>query len=334
MNWLITGGCGFIGTNLVGLLSKSPSNSIRILDNLSVGSREDLLKVVAFDEIQPNEISEGLEAPGPAKVELICGDILDLDLCQKLSKNIDVVVHLAARAGVGPSVADPKGDCKINVMGTLNMLEAAKLGNVDRFVYASSGAPLGECAPPIHEELAPHPKSPYGASKLAGEGYCSAYFGSYGLETVVLRFSNVYGPRSHHKDSVVAKFIKQAMQGEELNIYGDGRQTRDFIFVGDLVLAIQRAATQEGVGGEIFQIATNIETSILQLLEYMKLCLRETTGKSVLVKEVDTRNGDVPRNFADISKAERLLAWSPKISLEQGLRKTVSWFQKESSESD
>ena len=131
------------------------------------------------------------------------------------------------------------------------------------------GAPVGEANPPIHEELAPHPVSPYGASKLAGEGYCSAYYRTFGLETVVLRFGNVYGPGATHKDSVVAKFIRQALAGETLEIYGDGTQTRDFIYVEDLVKAIWQAATVSGVGGEIFQIATNRETTLHELTELL-----------------------------------------------------------------
>ena len=131
-----------------------------------------------------------------------------------------------------------------------------------RFVFASSGAPVGEVKLPIHEELAPHPVSPYGASKLAGEGYCSAYYRTYGLETVALRFGNVYGPGSTHKGSVVAKFIRQALAGETLEIYGDGTQTRDFIYVDDLIKAIWQASRVPNIGGEESQIATNRETTL------------------------------------------------------------------------
>ena len=139
---------------------------------------------------------------------------------------------------MGPSVENPRLDMECNVIGTLNMLEGARMHKVKRFIFASSGAPIGECEPPIHEEMAPHPVSPYGASKLAGEGYCSAYFRTFDVETIALRFGNVYGPGSGHKNSVVAKFIRQAMQGETLEIYGDGKQTRDFIYIDDLIQAI------------------------------------------------------------------------------------------------
>src|SRR5262249_16844775 len=154
-----------------------------------------------------------------------------------------------------------------NVVGTLNYLEACRRLGVRRFVFASSGAPIGDCEPPLHEEMPGHPVSPYGASKLAGEAYCSAYRHSFGIETVALRFGNCYGPLSSHKNSVVAKFIRQALAGQPWEIFGDGCQTRDFIYVQDVTDAIIRAATVEGIGGEVFQIATNSETTVLELAE-------------------------------------------------------------------
>ena len=253
MNWLITGGCGFLGTNLIRTLMAEGGHSIRILDDLSVGGREDLGAVAHFQEVAE-------PGGGDAPVELVVGDVRDADLTMKAAKGMDVVVHFAANTGVGPSVENPRRDCEINVIGVFNMLEAARQQGVGRFVFASSGAPAGEVEPPIHEELAPHPVSPYGASKLAGEGYCSAYWGTFALETVALRFGNVYGPGSTHKSSVVAKFLKDALAGRGLEIFGDGRQTRDFIFVDDLIRAVVLAATVPGIGGETFQIAANTET--------------------------------------------------------------------------
>ena len=155
------------------------------------------------------------------------------------------------------------------------MLEAARKNSVKRFVFASSGAPVGECNPPIHEELPCHPVSPYGASKLAGEGYCSAYYRTFGVETVALRFGNVYGPGSGHKNSVIAKFIKQAMNGEPLEIYGDGKQTRDFIYIDDLIEAIRLSATVERIGGNVFQIATNTETTVREMTNKLLPVLSE-----------------------------------------------------------
>jgi UDP-glucose 4-epimerase len=140
-------------------------------------------------------------------------------------------------------------DCMVNVLGTFNYLDACRKSNVKRFVFASSGAPLGEQEPPIHEEMVPRPISPYGASKLCGEAYCSAFHGSFGVETVCLRFGNVYGPYSTHKGSVVAKFIKQILERETLTIYGDGSQTRDFIYIDDLIRAVWAGVTVPGVGG-------------------------------------------------------------------------------------
>jgi UDP-glucose 4-epimerase len=193
-------------------------------------------------------------------------------------------------------------------------------------VFASSGAPLGMQVPPLHEEMAPHPASPYGASKLAGEGYCSAYFYSYGVETIVLRFGNVYGEGSDKKNSVVAKFIKQALAGETLEIYGDGSQTRDFIYIGDLVRALYQAATVHDIGGETFQIASSIETTVGNLAEKLVEAVREVANIETKVINVGERVGDVAQNFSNTSKADRLLKWNPKIDLEQGLRNTVCYF--------
>ena len=180
--------------------------------------------------------------------------------------------------------------------------------------------------PPIHEEVPPHPVSPYGTSKLAGEGYCSSYYRTFGVETVALRFGNVYGPGSTHKSSAVAKFTKRAMRGEVLEIYGDGSQTRDFIYIEDLIQAVRQAATVDGVGGEVFQIATSAETSVQELVDLLLPVLASAGIKNVEVRETEPRQGDVMRNYADTSKAERLLGWKAQVKLEDGLRRTVSWF--------
>jgi UDP-glucose 4-epimerase len=251
VNWLVTGGCGFIGTALIRTLMQEGDHGVRAVDNLAVGTRDDLAAASNFVEISPDE-------PGPVspseRVELLVGDIKDAGLALRAAEGADVIVHLAANTGVMPSVEDPRADCMSNVIGTLNFLEAARHNGVGRFVFASSGGTvIGEAEPPIHEEMVAHPVAPYGASKLAGEGYCSAYFQTFGIGTVALRFGNVYGPLSGHKNSVVARFIKRAMDGEVLEIYGDGTQTRDFVFVDDLIRAVKLSATTEGVGGEVFQ---------------------------------------------------------------------------------
>lgn len=402
--WLITGGCGFIGTSLIKNLVSEGGHIIRVLDNLSVGTRKDLARVCTYKESSPEQLSQssspseasqssalspqsssGTEASQSSVlspqhlnnqssyVELIVGDILDFDLVMKMTQNVDVIVHLAANTGVGPSVEDPKKDMESNVIGTFNMLEAARHNGLKRFVFASSGAPVGECDPPIHEELAPHPVSPYGASKLAGEGYCSSYYRTFGIETIALRFGNVYGPGSTHKNSVVAKFIKQAMQGETLEIYGDGNQTRDFIYIDDLITAILKAALSPSfnpkssacpvksgnhstgalspqssseteapdsslltsnsslIFGEVFQIATNQETTVLEMTNKLLPVLSDFGYKNVTVEHGEPRQGDVKRNFSDTTKAKQLLGWTNKVDRQEGIEKTVSWFVKKDS---
>lgn len=324
MNWLITGGCGFIGRNLIHYLKEEGGHAIRVVDNLSVGSRESLQMVTSFNEKDPSETEDNF--PDDGTVELVVDDILNEENALSHAGKADVIVHLAANTGVAPSVEDPRHDCVTNVIGTLNYLEAARHNDVDRFILASSGAPLGEVEPPIHEEKAPHPKSPYGASKLAGEGYCSAYYGSFGVETVALRFGNVYGPFSSHKSSVVAKFIRRALEGKTLEIYGDGTQTRDFIYTGDLVRAIQKAATVPDIGGEVFQIATNKETTVLELTEMLLEVLEENGVNDVEVKHGPQRTGDVQRNYSDTGKATEILKWTFSHNLNQGVKKTVNWF--------
>lgn len=327
MKWLITGGCGFIGTGLVNyLLTGTNGHRVVVFDNLSSGSRADLQAIGNFEELD-DPISA---FTGDHKLQFFQGDILDAAAIGDAAQHADVIVHLAANTGVGPSVEDPIHDCRTNVFGTLNVLEAARHGDTKRFVLASSGAPIGEVEPPIHEELAPHPMSPYGASKLAGEGYCSAYYGSFGLETVALRFGNVYGPGSIHKGSVVAKFIKQALKGEALEIYGDGGQTRDFIFIDDLVRAINLSAITPNVGGETFQIATNHETTISELADHLLRILQENGIDDAALVHGQHRTGDVMRNYSDTSKARETLQWHPAYDLNSGLEATVQYFLKNS----
>ncbi len=322
MNWLITGGCGFLGTAMVRRLVAEGGHHIRVIDNLSVGTRDDLAAVCEFIE---TPVSPLLPLGGEG-VQLIVGDILDDKLALYAGASTDIVIHLAANTGVAPSVEDPRMDCVTNVIGTLNYLESSRHNKVKRFVFASSGAPVGEVEPPIHEEMAPHPVSPYGASKLAGEGYCSAYYRTYGVETVSLRFGNVYGPGSGHKSSVVAKFIRQAMNGLPLEIYGDGSQTRDFIYIDDLISAVWLAATMPGIGGETFQIATNSETSVREMLDTLAPTLRQHGITVPPVQYSEARLGDVKRNFSDTSKARSLLGWKVTTRLEDGLAQTVRHF--------
>lgn len=323
MKWLITGGCGFLGTSLIQELKKDASNSFRVLDNLLVGTRDDLSEVTDFDEITSSENIPTLE---DGSCQLIVGDITDAKTTNQVVKNVDVIVHFAANTGVPASVEDPRLDMESNVVGTFNVLEAARENDVKRFVFASSGAPAGEVDPPIHEELPAHPVSPYGASKLAGEGYCSSYFKTFGINTISLRFGNVYGPGSKHKSSVVAKFLKLAINNKPVEIYGDGTQTRDFIYIDDLINAVLKAATVPDIGGEVFQIATNRETTLLELTDKLNNTLLKMNLPPLNIAHSPKRLGDVMRNFSDTSKAKNMLGWTCEYELDDGLERTLKWF--------
>lgn len=321
MNWLITGGCGFLGTALIQRLLQKNENAIRVLDNLRTGTRRDLSLVSHYNELTVHNLSRP-----PVGVELVVGDVMDEKLALEVSKCCDIIVHFAANTGVGPSVENPRADMLANVVGTFNYLEAARINKISRFIFASSGAPAGEVEPPIHEEIPPHPVSPYGASKLAGEGYCSAFKRTFGIDTVVLRFGNVYGPGSVHKSSVVAKFIRRALVGDILEIYGDGTQTRDFIYIDDLIDAVMLSATLPNIGGEVFQIATNRETTVSEVAEKLVSTMKAAGVTNIKIVNAETRLGDVKRNFSDTSKAKNRLGWQPQINLDEGLRKTVAYF--------
>ncbi len=322
MNWLITGGCGFIGVNLVARLLAEGGHAIRILDNLSVGQEEDLARVCGF-----HRVTAANTAFREGGVELVVGDIQDPDLAIVIAQSVDIIVHLAGNTGVAPSVEDPVGDCHANVLGTLNYLEAARHSGVKRFIFASSGAPVGEATPPITEEIVPHPVSPYGASKLAGEAYCSAYNRSYGLETVALRFSNVYGPRSQRKNSVVAKFIKAVFDGAPIEVFGSGEQVRDFIYVDDLTWAIRMAAGASKMGAEVFQIGSGKGYTLNELVEVLSSLVN---GRQELaVMKSPPRVGDVMINYVDNSKARKVLGWTPEHVMQAGLKDTLDWYKRE-----
>ena len=320
MNWLITGGCGFIGRSLIKELTRSSDeNNVRIIDNLSGSSIEDLEKITSFKIItSPKKDFKN--------IELVIADIQDIESAISYSAGADVIVHLAANTGVQPSVDDPISDCRNNVIGTLNFLESARINKIKNFIFASSGAPVGEVNPPIKEDLAASPVSPYGASKLAGEAYCSAYYKTFGIDTIALRFSNVYGPDSHKKSSVIAKFLKNYKDNQVIKVYGDGSQTRDFIYITDLIQAIVLSVEMKDIGGNIFQIASGLETSINELIERMNNSLIFFGKSKLTVSYKEKRVGDVSRNFSDISKAKKILNWSPKIKLDEGLIKTMEFF--------
>ncbi len=297
---LVTGGCGFVGVNLGRFLTAAGCEVVAY-DNLSTGDR-----TVA-------------EAAG---YEVLVGDVRDAGALHDAASGADAVVHLAAQTGVVQSVDDPLGDLEINVVGTMNALLAARDAGVSAFVFASSAAPLGAIEPPGHEGIAPRPLSPYGASKLAGEGMCSAFAGSYGLATVAMRFTNLYGPECAHKGSVVAAFMRRILAGEPLTIYGDGSQTRDFLYVDDLGGAIL-SALQDPPAGELIQLGTGVETSVRELVDHL---VELFPDRPVEVRYEPTRPGEIQRSWSDISRARRMLGYEPGVTLAEGLPKVRDWF--------
>lgn len=303
-DFLITGGAGFIGVNLIRTLLPI-KGKLRVLDNLSSSDSRDL------DSLP---------------VDLAVADIRDRQAVDEAVAGTKVVIHLAAHTGVADSVTDPATDMSINVMGTLNLLEAAVRHKVERFIFASTGgAIVGNVVPPVHEKMSPQPVSPYGASKLAGEGYCSAFWGSYGLKTIPLRFSNIYGPFSYHKGSVVAKFFRQIKASKQLGIFGDGEQTRDFLFVQDVCQAIVAAIQAEVPFGQPIQLGTGRETSVNQLVDLMRQTVEDSNFPPI--QYFPARPGEVLRNFVATARAGKYLGFSPQIDLLHGLKQTWEWFQ-------
>ena len=303
---LVTGGAGFIGANLVRMLLKL-DYKVTVFDNFSTGRYAYL---------------EGLP------VDIVEGDVLDRDLLVEVIRSHQSIIHLAAQTGVPGSLIDPYQDCEANVVGTLNVLEACRAAKdssdtkmSQKIIFASSNAPLGRQIPPASEDKAPLPVSPYGASKLAAEAYCLAYYGSWGLNTIVLRFGNVYGPFSEHKGSVVAEFFKAICNNNVITMHGDGEQTRDFVYVADLCRSVLLALDCDEVG-EVYQIATGIETSINRLVEMVQ----DVSGSDTSIYKAPTRHGDVRKNYSMIVKAREMLGWDPEVNLDLGLRKTYEWF--------
>ncbi|KAA1418517.1 NAD-dependent epimerase/dehydratase family protein [Nocardioides humilatus] len=297
---LITGGAGFIGVHLADRLTRDGVYDVTVLDNESLGDRSHLdLDRVRFVE----------------------GDLRDRDAVRRALEGQDAVVHLAAHTRVIDSIVNPAHNFDNNVIGTFNVLEGCRELGVGRVVAASTGgAIVGDVPPPVHERMAAQPTSPYGASKLMMEGYLSAYAGAYGISTCSLRFSNVYGPRSYHKGSVVAHFFKQIIAGEELVVYGDGSQARDFLYVGDLVEGIRVAVDSDAVGA--FQLGSGKPTTVNELLELM----RDATGLDLDVRYEDFRTGEVRYTWCDIDKAREGMGFDPVTPLDVGIRQTWEWF--------
>jgi UDP-glucose 4-epimerase len=325
LKYLITGGCGFIGINLVDALLREGAEEIRIVDNLSSGRLEYLKELLSQHSARARRGK--ITRKTDSKVRFIRGDIRDYRLTKNATKGVGTVIHLAAQVEVMASIESPAEDMEINLKGTLNSLEASRKNEVQNFVFASSNAVLGEQAQPVDELMSPKPISPYGASKLAGEAYCLVYHNTYGLRTVVLRFSNIYGPWSYHKESVISKFFKNALSGKPLTVYGDGNQTRDFLYVDDLCEAMLTCTKKSGVAGEIFQIGSSKETSINQLVLEIKSLLKRVEGIDIGVTYVGRRKGEIVRSCSNIEKARKILGYAPKTSMKEGLEKTWKWFK-------
>ena len=306
-SFLVTGGAGFIGSNIVEELVKR-GHSVRVLDNFSTGKRENL-------------------TPFLKQIELIEGDIRDEEICRRAVDGIDYVLHQAAMPSVPRSLAEPIITSEVNIMGTVKLLTAAAKARVRRFVYAASSSAYGDQTLPVKNELLlPRPLSPYAAAKLAGEYFCHAYSNSMGLETVGLRYFNVFGPRqdpTSQYSAVIPLFITAVMEGRKPKIYSDGSQTRDFTFVANNVQAnILAATTEKPVAGKIINIACGTSFSVLDLLN----AINQALGKNIEPIFEPARKGDVKHSLADISLAREVLDYKVQVDFNEGIRRTVEWY--------
>lgn len=300
---LITGGCGFVGSNLIrAIVQRGGADEIVVLDNETMGSPKDLADIgLAYHK----------------------GDICDPATVGRAAAGCDTIIHLAANTRVIESIEDPTLNFEVNVRGTFNILMAARDVGVKRVVMASTGgAILGDVEPPVHEGMVPQPAAPYGASKLAGEGYGYAFASSYGMQVTALRFSNVYGPRSYRKGSAVAHFFKQVLDRKPIMVYGDGSQVRDFVFVADLCQGILKAIDAQVSG--IFQLGSGKPTTINELLTEMRQVVGPERWPEV--QYYDWRAGEVRRTYCDISKSTGAFGFKPATPLKAGLQTTWEWF--------
>jgi nucleoside-diphosphate-sugar epimerase len=303
---LVTGGAGFIGSNLVGRLLRD-GHEVRVLDNFATGHRENLSEFLG-------------------DIELIEGDIQSYERVHNAVRGCQLVFHQAALPSVPRSIQDPLTSNAANVTGTLNILLASRDEGVRRVVYASSSSAYGANPDlPKQESMPALPISPYAVAKLAAEGYCRAFHRVYGLETVALRYFNVFGPRQDPLSqyaAVVPRFILAFLADEQPIVYGDGEQSRDFTYVDNAVEANLLAAGSEGVAGEAFNVACAERISLNALLSE----LRSLAGKSIEAKYLDPRPGDVRHSLADISAARERLGYEPRVGVMEGLRHTFAWY--------
>jgi len=306
MKTLVTGGAGFIGSHLVEALVRR-GDRVRVVDNLSAGTMKNLKAV-------------------KGRIEFLRGDIRDQSVLKRAVRGIRVIYHQAALRSVPKSVGDPTAYHDVNVTATFHLLRLAREAGVRRIVYATSSSVYGDHTPlPQSEDLLPSPQSPYAASKLAMEIYCQMFTRLHGLETVGLRYFNVFGPRQSLENKyavVVPKFIVSMLSGEQPPIHGTGRQTRDFTYVGNVVEAnLKAAAARRGVG-EVFNIAAGRRHSVLELAGLVRKILGVETRPRFLAE----RPGDVLHTWADIRRAKRLLGYRVVVPFEEGVRRTADWF--------
>lgn len=297
---LISGGAGFIGSHLVDLLV-SYGHKVRVLDNLSTGNIENI----------NGHIERGT-------VQFIQGDIQDASLVEKSLEDVEIVVHLAAQTSVPYSIQNPRITFEVNVNGTLNMLRSCANWGIKKLVFASSSAIYGETISlPATETTMPNPISPYAESKLMGENHCFAFSDRRLLASTVLRFFNVYGPRQGLSEyaGVIMRFIENTRQGIPLRIYGDGLQTRDFVYVRDVANSILLSMENNKADNEVFNIGSGQPTRIEELANKVL----ELTGSKVGISYMSPRKGDIKHSYADISKAKKLLGYKPDIKLRHGL---------------
>ena len=313
MKYLITGGAGFIGSNIAEKLLEE-GHFVRVLDNFFSGKRENL----SFTQ----------EFARTGAFELIEGDIRDKSACEKACAGMDYVLHQAALRSVPKSLKEPENYNDVNINGTLFMLQAASKAKVQRFVFVSSSSVYGDTDKfPEREDAYPLLISPYALSKLTGEYYCRIFSEFFNVETVCLRYFNVFGPRQALDDEyavVIPKFIHCILNDEQPPIFGTGKQSRDFTFIENVVQANILAATVPGIKHEVFNVANGRDNTVLELVD----SLNKIIGKNIQPKLLPVRAGDVFRTSADISKIRKKLGYEPVVSFEAGLKKTVDWFTK------
>jgi UDP-glucose 4-epimerase len=302
---LVTGGAGFVGATLVRRLVGS-GYRVRAFDNLSTGDAAHLAGVDA---------------------ELVEGDIRDPAALDDALQGINAIIHLAAAGSVIGSVQDPVTNFEVNALGTFRVLDAARRAQVERVVLASTGGALiGDATPPVNEQSLPKPVSPYGASKLAGEGYAHAFAKTYGLRTVAIRFGNVYGPWCARKRGVVNVFFESIHNDVPLVIYGDGTSSRDYVHVDDISNALQLGLEKDVPGGTVLHAASGVETSVTKLAD---LCRQAAGAPDHPIEYRPARAGEVGRNFASYDLANRMLGFAPTVAREDGIPRTWKWFTEE-----